>query len=1001
MSKSSFYDPEKVSALVEDEIMLRKNRGIKPIKPSLKLRKELPWVGSNTRTNNLNSFRNSHVEPKLDPFASFESQQNAKNVSKQPDKKTKMDIIVEQNTLLNNLPKYEVVKTRIYPYSPGEIRKCCITNIHSTSKESGLTHGLFDQRLGSMKSGEICVVCNFDDKRCGGHPGYIELPEKIVLPIFKKHCILTLKCICPFCGELYINEEFFRSLNLDKVPEQKLLKVVSELSEKWLYKLHNHGIERHVYENDFKGSRLLFTVKTLGEDKKYIRSIENMEKMFSLIPKNKFAMLGFTGSTMPINWLTDVIICAPSCIRPPAIVNGKPMDHPLTTLYSEILKGILTIQVHTGTHVDREKALDSLYANIESIATGPEKKSGFKPSLKESGILKGLGSKRGLTRGNTQGKRVDHNGRTVAGPGYDLNTGEVEIPKFFSEKLIVPVTVHKYNHSRVVERYREGVYTHMIMKLISSKGLFRIEEKHIKGYTPEIGDILYRHVETGDFILCGRQPSLHAESILGFNAIVHKWSTVRIHSSNNGCFNADFDGDELTIHVLQNITAMVEAMTVMNFKFHVMNIQSNKPMMGMSFHGLTGPFMGTKAYLIDGIMKEATIPEKRFNEAISLICDSYRKETLEARLIRHNIPIRSGRALFSSVLPTNFTYNGSGLKIIDGIIVEGVLSSKNIGTATLSLVQILAKMYSYKEACRFITDTQKLADWFTMWQGLSIGYKDFNVNRKEVLKIIKKDLNMMQIEIFNLGPRPKDENKLFFWMRAMYGILGRYKDKANEIGVKCLTPTNTLVKLGKGKDGCGAKGSEANTTNAIGSLGTQFVGSNIPEYELKNGTRCYPFFVSNDVSVESIGYIVNSYMDGIPLVAALFHNAASRITLIDTAKNVSKIGYTHRRVEKSLEPIKNSWLGIVSSTDGKMFQPLFGSGFDVGKSMPVKSSRTGERIWFCNFENEADLLCRIHERKHFGDDFKTLPNPRKETVFEKFRNEHGRLPRFSEIQSDE
>lgn len=1003
----NFYDPDQVDAMVKSEIEFRKRQGIAPIRPTVILDKELPWGSDNTRSSYVNIANNPYAGPKLNAFQEFEAQQNAEKATKRRDENSKRDIMIKQNTLLDELPRHLVTATKIYPYSPGEIRKISVVNVQSPNKENGLTHGLFDDRMGVIKRGELCVTCNLDDKGCGGHIGHIDLPEKIVLPIFKKKCILTLKCICPFCGELYI-EKFFKALNLDKVPEHLLLPIVAELSEKWFWKLHNHGIARHVYENDFRGSKLLFSVDVPGGgEKKYVRSISNIEKMFTLVPREKFAMLGFTGDTQPINFLTDVIVCSPSCIRPSNKVNGKIMDHMLTTLYAQILTRIIRINSHNGTTVDRDNELDSLYTDIETIAMGPEKKTGVKVALKDAGIAKGLGTKKGLTRGNMQGKRVNHNARCVGAPGCPsapgdpegIHVGEVGISAYVAKNTMIPVKVHKYNIDRVIEEYRRGEFKMITMKLLSSSGAFTINEAQIREYTPVIGDTLIRSLKTGDAVTCGRQPSLQAESNLGYNCVVIQNDTIAIHSSNNSCFNADFDGDEFNAHFLQLIRAQVEAMTVMNFKSHIMNLQANRPMMAASFHGLIGPYLATKVWTVNGVKTEVILPEKRFREAISLLNPSYRTDSLEARLKRHGINPRSGRALFSAIFPTNFTYSGSGLEIIDGILVKGTFKKSNIGLSVLSLVQILTKMYSIKEGCRFINDIQILADWFVMWHGLSIGYKDFNVGRKRIRKLIKNNLNKMQLEIFNLGPRPKGGNDLFFWMRSLFGILERNKDFVNANAAKCLRENNALVVLGK--EGCGAKGSEANTTNAIGCLGTQFVGASIPEYELKNNTRCYPFFVSNDVSFESIGYVSRSYMDGISLTDVLFHNGASRITLIDTAKNVSKIGHIHRRIEKSVEPIKISWLGMVVSTDGRMFQPLFGSGFDVSKSMPVKTARSGERIWFCNFKDEAEMLCRIYERKHFGDDYVAPKDEAKPTIFEEFKAKNSRFPKFSEIDSDE
>ena len=187
---------------------------------------------------------------------------------------------------------------------------------------------------------------------------------------------------------------------------------------------------------------------------------------------------------------------------------------------------------------------------------------------------------------------------------------------------------------------------------------------------------------------------------------------------------------------------------------------------------------------------------------------------------------------------------------------------------------------------------------------------------------------------------------------------------------------------------------------------------------MKGKTRCLPYYVSNDISLESIGYVIHSYMDGITPPASLFHEMASRITLIDTARNVSEIGYTHRRVEKSLEPIIISWLLLVVSSDGRLFQPIFSAGWSVDKSLPVKTKRTGERIFFCNFEDEAKLLCRIHEKKVLGItpeneelEAKSIAEgkgslgliKKKAKIikindeFHAFKKTNGRFPKFSEL----
>lgn len=913
---------------------------------------------------------------------------------------SRRDAMKQINTLLDSLPKSEVIKTQLYPMSSEEIRKSSIITINNCSKEPGMTHGLSDSRMGSVRPREICPTCNRDDEGCGGHMGRIELPNKIVNPLFKKEVIWTLQCICPFCGDTYIDQIFYDALKLNKVPKKKLLKVVAELSEKWLWKLHNHGTAKIVYKNDFNGPKLLFHYEVKEPDKPVERiiSCDTMKIIFDAVPDEKYKLLGFTGLTRPSNFLLECIPCCPPHIRPPSVVNGKAMDHPLTERYINIIKSIIRLQDNRiGNIVEKDTEFASLYEYIEMIAFGPEKKIGVNIPLKESGILPGLRSKKGFIRGHMMGKRVNKVGRTVGGPGFDLNIGELKIPRRHAKILLVPVVVNEYNLKKVLYKYARGDYKFMVMKLLSDKDVFPIDKKQLAGYVPQIGDIMLRHIEEGDRALAGRQPSLHAESILAFNAVFNDWDTIKIHQSNNHCFNADFDGDEFTFHILQDVLAMAEADTVMNFKYHIMNQQSNKPMIALAFHGLIGSFLMTAGWFIDNKRKEVTIPSERFEQALSILPDSYRKSSLIDRLLRHNIPLNSGRALFSVCLPTNFTYSGGGLEIIDGVLTKGTLKKSNIGLKCLSLVQIICKMYSIKEAARFINDANKIADWFTMWHGLSLGYRDFNSNRKEVIKMLKKDLNKMQIEFFNLGPRPKDEIKFFFWMRALHGIVDKTKINGKTIGEKYLKDNNCLNILSEDK-GCGAKGSLSNTSQITGSLGMQFVGSNIPSYDIKYKTRCLPFFPSNDVSLESIGYVVHSYMDQISPIDSMFHEMASRITLIDTARNVSDVGYSHRRIIKALESIVISWLGMVSSVDGRMFQPIFGAGFDIGKTLPITSARYGEKIFFCNFQDEARLLNRIHERKVFGDDHIVKhQKPKRLNIYEKFKKENGSLPTFKQL----
>lgn len=997
-----YFDPAVVESHIDEDLIFRKENGI-PYKPLIHFEEKDQLLKKDKKKHSTNDkYNRGSATEALDSLTEFKMKEAAAIQKLETDnEETRRDSLIMTNTLLAGLPRFEVTKTQVYPMSPEEVRNLSIVAIASFNKESDMNGGLFDKRMGSITRREICITCGRDDQGCGGHPGHIDLPQPMVNPIFEKETIWTAQCTCSYCGDTFIDEKFFYALGLNKIPQKNLLKVVAELSDKWLWRLHDHNIAKTIYSNDFLGPKLCYTLDANVKSPKYIRSVSRLAKIFSLIPPEKLKFLGFVGKTNPSNFIMYCIPCCPPHIRPPSIVNGRTVDHPLTERYSNILISIVRLNRHLGSDVERESEFEVLHSHIKSIAFGPEKKMGVTVPLKESGIFPGLSTKKGLLRGGMMGKRVNDCGRTVFAPGFELNFGEGGMPLSAAIKTnTTPIRVHQYNLAKVITAYQRGEYKSTVMSLVSEKGSFPIRETHIRGYIPKIGDIFLRGIKNGDRGLMGRQPSLHKFSIIALTFVRNKWDTNKIHNLLNHAFNADFDGDEGTRHHLQEIMAMCEADTIMNAKNQIMNDQSNRPVMAMSFHGLQGPYLMTKIWIINGKRCEVTIPEKRWNECMSLLSAvSHRKATLEERLTRHGVPLYSGRALFSVVLPTNFTYNGGGLKIIDGILIKGTLKKSNIGLKVMSLVQVIHKEYSNKEAARFLNDTQKISDWFVMWHNLSLGYRDFDANRSEVLKHLKKDLTKMQLEHFNLGPKPDDEISRFFWMRALHGIIDKTKINGKKIGEEFLKDNNALNILSEDR-GAGVKGSLANTSQITGSLGAQFKGANIPNPDLKGGTRCSPYFPSNDVSLESIGYVFRSYMDGISPSDSFFHQIAARITLIDTARNVSEIGYTHRRVEKALEQILINHLGIVVSTDGKMFQPAWGAIWNVAKIIPVKNHKIGEKLYFCDPQSEADLLNRIYERKVLGYEKPRDHKVKTMTFYEKFKLEHGRFPKFSEVDDE-
>jgi len=273
-STDSYIDPEMVKSLIKEELEIRRQRGIvsKPLIVFTDKDKLLKEDKKKTNQyNNKNKGRN--IAPVLDPFHDFKLKEAAAIRKLETDDGiTRRNALIETNKLLTGLPKFEPSKTQIYPMSPEEIRNLSIIPIISPNKESNMNGGLFDKRMGSIIRREICVTCGRDDQGCGGHLAHIDLPQPMVNPIFEKEAIWTAQCTCSYCGDTFIDEKFFYALGLNKIPQKNLLKVVADYTNKWLWELHDHKLEKTVYENDFRGPKLCYTIGTAEKSSKYIRS---------------------------------------------------------------------------------------------------------------------------------------------------------------------------------------------------------------------------------------------------------------------------------------------------------------------------------------------------------------------------------------------------------------------------------------------------------------------------------------------------------------------------------------------------------------------------------------------------------------------------------------------------------------------------------------------------------------------------------------------------------
>lgn len=218
-----------------------------------------------------------------------------------------------------------------------------------------------------------------------------------------------------------------------------------------------------------------------------------------------------------------------------------------------------------------------------------------------NGIRQLLEKKEGIFRMKMMGKRVNYAGRSVVSPDPMISTGEVGVPLHIAVKMTIPEEVTDFNRKRLKQLIMNGPLKHPGANMIETIGGKKIlldsvkQEIRLNKLARSLDDDLkddktnkfkvktvFRHLQNGDALLVNRQPTLHRPSIMSHRAkILPGEKTIRLHYSNCSSYNADFDGDEMNIHLLQSQIARQEAYSISNTENQYIVPTSGNPIRGL------------------------------------------------------------------------------------------------------------------------------------------------------------------------------------------------------------------------------------------------------------------------------------------------------------------------------------------------------------------------------------------------------------------------------------
>jgi len=846
--------------------------------------------------------------------------------------------------------------------SPDEIRKMSVVNIITadTYDEDGvpIDAGLMDRKLGTIEPGQKCQTCGNRVGQCPGHFGHIELARPVVHPGFAKTIYLMLRASCWNCGRLLLTKEEYEKYTL----------MMERYKRRWpqlRFKLADRIVKKanKAQECPYCGKEQ-FKIKFEKPTAYYEEHPEGNMKLAPNEVRSRLerltdadaALMGLDPSLARPEWkILTVLPVPPSSVRPSiTLESGVRSEDDLTHKLVDIIR----INERLKENIDAgapQLIIEDLWELLQYHVTTyfDNETSGIPPARHRSGrplrtIAQRLKGKEGRFRSNLSGKRVDFSARTVISPDPIISINEVGVPIDIAKLLTIPERINKFNLDQMKVLIENGPDSHPGANYIIRPDGRRIDLRFPKDRktiadSVEIGYVVERHIKDGDVVLFNRQPSLHRMSIMAHRVRVLPYKTFRLNLCVCPPYNADFDGDEMNLHVPQSEEARAEALVLMLVQEQILSPRYGGPIMGGIQDYISGAYMLTR---------KSTVLTRE--EAAQLLTSAGYDGRLPPPEITEPEERWTGKQLASLFLPEDFNYtlksnvcqkctqckkdeceNDAYVVIKNGKLIAGVLDKKSIGAGQPeSVLHRLVKDYGTDKGRYYIDKAFKLFLSYIDSRGLTIGLDDEELpeEAKEKVRSVVEEAEKKTaklIEIYNQGllerlPGRTLEETL---ETKIMQELEEARERAGEVAGQNLKDSNTALLMAK----TGARGSLMNLAHMVACVGQQSVRGERITRGYQN--RTLPHFKPGDLGAEAHGFVYSSYKDKLNPIEFFFHAMGGREGLVDTAVRTSQSGYMQRRLINALQDIRVEYDGTVRGTDGSIIQFKYGDdGVDPAKS---------------------------------------------------------------------
>ena len=839
----------------------------------------------------------------------------------------------------------KIQAVEFYVMSPKVIRKMSAMEIKNpeTYDKDGYPEdgGLMDPHLGVINPGLRCKTCGQKMKSCPGHFGSLELVRPVVHSEFGRKLEILMHATCQQCGRVALTEEQL----------EKLRKSIEGKAEDFSKKivLKTKKVTKCPHCSEERGTVMLDKPTNFFLDKERIYPTQ-IREWIEKIPENDLMLFGYNVELIRPEWFIMTVLSVPPITIRPSITleSGIKSEDDLTHKLVDIIRINLRLKDNIDAGAPQliiEDLWDLLQYHITTYIDNNT--AGVPPAKHRSGralrtLVQRLKGKKGRFRYNLTGKRVNFAARSTITPDPFISINEVGIPEVIANDLTVSEKVTEWNKKdieKMIKNTNKVIYVvrpNEQRKKLTDDNRDEILEELDAGFKIE------RTLMDGDIVLFNRQPSLHRLSMMAHTVRIMPGKTFRINPIVCKPYNADFDGDEMNVHVPQSEEGKTEARELMYVQNQILSPRYGAPVIILDEDGVSGTFILTLAstqfskkeamkYLYEVGITELPKPDRGKEYSGKLIFSQILPKDMNLEYKTRTCEFVVNAGLCQNCVKEKCKHDAY-LKIKNGKLISGIVDENSLGERKGKLIDTLARNYPSDVIEQFYYKINRIICDLITKKGMTAGLDEYEVSDtvlRAKAKAIEEELKGAEeiVELYKRGRLDLIPGRTFkesFEIRMMrLGAKVKAKIEKQILKEKLgyifaeRPKFNTMAMILSG-----SRGSSTNLMNIAGFWGQASVREGRPMRGYKD--RLITLNQQKDVGAIAGGFIRHNFMEGMDPKEYFYHSMGGRQGEVDTGVSTKVSGYLYRRLANSLKDLVASNDGTVRTASKNIVQYIYG-----------------------------------------------------------------------------